>query len=385
MRPTMATVWNRGARGWFVRWKDDDGRERARKCADEQEARDVAERLNRAEAREKLLDASAGAGPLPLDELARAWRDRYAALRSKRTQVTDWSLVERIANHFGSTDVRDPRESHVVGFSAAILGEGKSGHTAANALSTLRRVVNLAGKDGLCEPLRIDWSAVIKSARSQTLKESAGRDAWSTAETEKILQLAHDHAARLHPPLVAAFHTGMRRGEIIALRWEDVDFSASLIHVRRSAASGGGTKVPKAGSGRLVPMSATLSALLARHRMEQRARRLKRLPMPEWVFCSPRWKFWQERNFSRKWAKLREDYFAKAGVRELKLHCTRHTFITRALEAGTPASVVAGWVGASVVVIEKHYAHVIPSRWSVDFIDGKLVHRPVDQRRPGGA
>ena len=80
---------------------------------------------------------------------------------------------------------------------------------------------------------------------------------------------------------------------------------------------------------------------------------------PEWVFPSPRGYPWNEHNLERAWLRLRCKALA-AGVRPLKLHCTRHSFVTRALEAGTPAIRVAEWVGASVAVLERHYAHAIP-------------------------
>ena len=69
--------------------------------------------------------------------------------------------------------------------------------------------------------------------------------------------------------------------------------------------------------------------------------------------------FWMERNFSRIWERVRRKALPK-GVRPLKFHCTRHTFITWALEAGTPITRIAEWVGASVKVIEDTYRHVIP-------------------------
>jgi integrase len=80
---------------------------------------------------------------------------------------------------------------------------------------------------------------------------------------------------------------------------------------------------------------------------------------PEWVFPSPMGLLYDERNFANAWRRVRARA-QKAGVRPLKFHCTRHTFITWALEAGRPAKRVSEWVGASVAVLEKHYAHVLP-------------------------
>jgi hypothetical protein len=53
-------------------------------------------------------------------------------------------------------------------------------------------------------------------------------------------------------------------------------------------------------------------------------------------------------------------YAKDAGVCPLPFHCTRHTFITWALESETPVKRVSEWVGASVSVIERTYAHVMP-------------------------
>src|SRR3954464_2690684 len=62
--------------------------------------------------------------------------------------------------------------------------------------------------------------------------------------------------------LTAAF-TGLRRGELVALRWRDVDFTGSLIRVRRSYSYGGLT-VPKSGKARAVPLAPEVAHALAR-------------------------------------------------------------------------------------------------------------------------
>ena len=98
--------------------------------------------------------------------------------------------------------------------------------------------------------------------------------------------------------------------------------------------------------------------------------------LPEWCFPSPGGHFWMERNFSRTWERLR-DQFPKE-IRPLPFHCTRHTFISWALEGGTPAKRVADWVGATVETIEAHYSHAIPE---VESTDGFLEPK----RRQGSA
>ncbi len=69
--------------------------------------------------------------------------------------------------------------------------------------------------------------------------------------------------------------------------------------------------------------------------------------------------------------------------RPYPFHSTRHTFITWALEAGTPAKRVSEWVGATVDVIERHYAHAIPEVHKMDFLDGTRMEPNGTKRKDG--
>lgn len=371
------TVWNRGSRGWFLRYPLPDGRTRAKRAAKpgpegEAEARKLA-----AEANENLNAAKwrpLPSEPLPVDRAVRAWRQDHGPLRSERTRITDHGLVERLAEHFGTLDLRQLSNAKVREFAASVLDGGKarrSGSVAANAISILRRVVNLAVNDGLLDRNPVtEWARVIREARTKTAREASRRDAWTAVEAEKMLGLAQRHEPRLYPVLLAALHTGARRGELLALRWEDVDFARRRVYIRRAAAARGGTKVPKSTKPRMMPLSERLAAALRAHQKTQRRGALRGRPPQGWVFTSPATAApWEEHNFARAWRRLRRKHFEKAEIRPLSFHCTRHTYITAALEAGTPTKHASEWSGDSIAVIERHYAHAIPSSWSAAFLD----------------
>jgi integrase len=114
-------------------------------------------------------------------------------------------------------------------------------------------------------------------------------------------------------------------------------------------------------------MSPELEARLRVHLEERHRAQLEGKPDPEWVFPSPRGLYWTERNFTRTWERLRRR-FTKKGVRLLKFHCTRHTFITWALEAGKPVKRVSEWVGATPAVIHKHYSHILDATRSISSV-----------------
>jgi integrase len=191
----------------------------------------------------------------------------------------------------------------------------------------------------------------------------------------KLLELAKRREPHLYPALRFALGTGVRRGELLALRWQDVDFDRGRVHIRRTLRPSGGTKVPKSSRDRFVPLPSELLTLLRERRTAHRRATLMGLPEQEWVFPSPRGKLWAERNFERMWYRLRR---RATDVRPLKLHCTRHTYITWALEAGISPKRVAEWVGASIAVIERHYAHVIPTADDdLSFTEVSTGHKPV--------
>ncbi len=362
LAPMGITVRDRGSRGWWVRVSTATGRREWKAGPPGQEgeqiALQVAAELAARGERATVWD-DGPRGRVRLDELLRGWRERHAPLRSERTQITDYARVERLAAHFGGLDPERLTEDAVRAYVAAELAAGRSGWTAAGCVAVLRRVVTLAARSEIVKvPRSIDWGAIVREARRATLREIPTRDAWTRAEAAAMVDLARRKERHVYPVLVAALHTGARRGELLALRWEDVDLRGRTLTIRRAATPSAGTKVPKSGRSRRVPISQALLSVL--HSQRARSR--------EWVFPSPTGLFWAERNFSRAWERLRE-HFAAAQVRSLPWHSTRHTHISWALDAGQPVRRVCEWVGASLETIERHYAHAIPQADPMAWLD----------------
>jgi len=115
-------------------------------------------------------------------------------------------------------------------------------------LSLLRRMFNVAKK-------RWKWireNPVSDGDLSFSVGNRNARDRWLTPEEEIELLAAATNPRWLRSLLVTALHSGMRRGELLGLRWRDVDFGRTLIRIEKS----------KNGEKRLIPMSKTLQATL---------------------------------------------------------------------------------------------------------------------------
>jgi len=139
---------------------------------------------------------------------------------------------------------------------------------------------------------------------------------------------------------------GLRQGEIIALRWTDVDLVAGALTVRRSSWKGViGT--PKSGRERKVPLTARLKAALKAHR------HLK----SELVFCHV-----DGRPFTQSAIEAALRFGCKrAGLRIIGSHVLRHTFCSHLAMRGAAPKAIQELVGHSTLSMTLRYMHLAPS------------------------
>ena len=148
--------------------------------------------------------------------------------------------------------------------------------------------------------------------------------------------------------LTAAF-TGLRRGELLALRWRDVDFAGSLVRVRASFCAGHET-APKSGKVRSVPMAPEVAS-----RARSPRGRGRWTGDDDLVFAG-------ELGGHLDGSALRRRYIEaldRGGLRRLRFHDLRHTFGTRMI---TTADIlrVKEWMGHADVQTTMRYLHYAP-------------------------
>jgi len=186
---------------------------------------------------------------------------------------------------------------------------------------------------------------------------------WATDELRQFLEFAG--AEPLYAAFVLAATTGMRRGEVAALRWIDLDLDAALLRVEESVIPVGGTLVfstPKTKKGiRQVSLDAGTIAVLRAHRIRQTERRLA--AGPAWVETG--------RVFTREdgshihpdvLSKRFDRWVRRSGLPRITFHGLRHTWATMALEKGIHTKVVSERLGhANISVTLDVYSKVRPA------------------------
>ena len=148
--------------------------------------------------------------------------------------------------------------------------------------------------------------------------------------------------------LTAAF-TGLRRGELLGLRWRDIDFAGSTIRVRASYAAGKLT-TPKSGKVRAVPMAPDVASALAK--LGDRARYTGD---DDFVFAGEAGPPLDGDALSSRY----RDALSRAGLRPLRFHDLRHTFGTRMI-AKADIRRVQEWMGHADIQTTMKYLHYAP-------------------------
>jgi len=148
-----------------------------------------------------------------------------------------------------------------------------------------------------------------------------------------------------HPFFMTALRTGLRLGELFALRWESIDFVKRRIHVRQSHHRGH-LGSPKNGRTRNVPISPALAAVLRDYR------HLK----GELVFCTAEGNYLTRDRVKRPFERITK----AAGLPRIRLHDLRHSFASQLTMAGVPQRAVQLYLGHSDPKMTMRYSHLSP-------------------------
>ena len=185
------------------------------------------------------------------------------------------------------------------------------------------------------------------------------------AELEQLLAAPYpdDAFGRIEPTLyLTAAMTGLRQGELLGLRWRDVDFEARKVRVVSPYVRGEFGDPKSAGSGRSVPMAERVArrarASCASAPCYARDRDL--------VFCHPETGKPLDRS---KLIRRFKQAIDRAGVHRITFHELRHTFGTRMAAAGTPMRTLQHWMGHADSKTTQIYAHYQPSDQEADAVD----------------
>jgi integrase len=210
-----------------------------------------------------------------------------------------------------------------------------SDRNANKLLTELRAILNWAHDD---YGLTTNAAAGIAKHREHT---SEAAPFYSVAQVEALASCAGDDQDAL-AFRVAAF-AGLRRGELVSLRWRHIDFVRCNVYIDESVSAGQDTR-PKWGSGRTVPLAPQLAKLLIRPDDAADG---------DLVFSTKLGGKLDGSGLSKRYRKARD----AAGLPPLRFHDLRHTFGTLAVDGGASLVQVQAWLGHSDIRTTMRYLH----------------------------
>lgn len=263
---------------------------------------------------------------------------------------TEQGLPKKTTDRYEAADIE--------GYVSMMRKAGRSPKTVNNHLNFLHGLFAFAEKRGWAS-----GNAVAEAERPRADDTDPDIRFIDLEELEALLREVPDDvlgAVERSLYLTAAM-TGLRQGELIALRWKDVDWKAGLIRVRRNYTRGRfGTPKSKRSS-RAIPMPGRVATALKQH-----FKRSSYTGADDLVFCHP------ETGGPFDSSKMRKRFKAAikvAGVRSIRFHDLRHTFGTRMAAAGAPLRTIQEWMGHRDHKTTEIYADYAPdpvqgARWA---------------------
>jgi integrase len=204
------------------------------------------------------------------------------------------------------------------------IGEDLSLNSRKTILKHVRRIFEMAVEEGVLD--RNPCAGV------QVKVPETEQKVLTTVEADTLLRQAKLNQHRFYPMWVMALMTGMRSGELFALKWSDVDIEGRIISVSRQWTNRCGFGPTKTQKTRVVPISDDLAQFL-------RELKLKRGVEGEFVLPQlPEWENGEQ-------AKITQEFCRAIGITPVKFHDLRATFITNLLARGESLARVMAIVG----------------------------------------
>lgn len=285
--------------------------------------------------------------------------------RKPTTMNTYRSLLRTHLTRLGDKPLDRITRHDVEALIANMARNGTGPKTTRNALTLLNQIFSFGQRNGWCRENPCTQVELPK------LNESTDIRFLDHAELEALLRSVPTDAQPFGPTdralfLVAAM-TGLRQGELLALRWRDVDWPARKIRVRQNFVRGHwGTPKSRRGS-RSVPMADPVGTELELH-----FQRSAWQGDDDLVFCHPL--TGQVLDHSQLVRRFKQA-LKMASVRPVRFNDLRHTFGTRMAAAGVPLRTIQEWMGHRDIKTTQIYADYQPD----DRLEAEMVERAFSQ------
>lgn len=280
-------------------------------------------------------------------ELSQQYLDCHCEIYCKLSTKKGYeSYLNSINDFMGNCKASEVDYQLVIRFIDKLRKEKKSNKTINNNIVLLKSIFNYAINNDILvkNPIEKVKKLQNKQIEMNFLKLDDIKLLLEKCKTEKKY-------TRYYPLLYTAIFTGMRRGEILALTWHDVDFKHKTIRVNKSVYKNTVVDPKTLASNRKVDMTNELCQVLQEHKKNRNKVTTLVFPNKEGKFMDP------DNLVERFFKKLTGD----CGLYSIRWHDLRHTYVSLLIAAGVPIKYIQSQVGhSSIQVTMDRYGHLLP-------------------------
>jgi integrase len=335
-----------------------DNKRKSVKVGDKQAAESVASKI-RAQIKLGNFGFEEDKPVLTFGEYADSWIKTTVPATCKGSTVRDYEDILRIHVRpvFENLKITDVTRGKIKDFLLGKINDSYSKSTVSHLKDVVSGVLNKALDDEaiLANPaLRL--GKIIKRE-----DKMASINPLSTDELRNLLDTVSESFPEHHTLFLLLARTGMRIGEALALKWEDIDFKGRFIEVKRSIVRGS-ISTPKSGKSRRVDMSFQLTEALKAHRRASKKKgfALGLGSVPDFVFTNEKGRVIDKDNWRRR---IFYKTLEKAELRRIRIHDLRHSYASLRISKGDNIADVSKQLGHhSVKLTLDIYYHWIPGK-----------------------
>lgn len=230
-----------------------------------------------------------------------------------------------ITKHWETTELKSISNRDVHELIYEKIPENVSMHTRKWVLKIIKRVLQMA----------VDHRKIDRNPCNGMMVKvpESDKKVLTNSEVEILLNEAHLNNHRFYPIWVTALFTGLRSGELYALKWTDIDLEAKIISISRSWSNKNGFTSTKSQKTRVVPISEDFSAFLKEMKIQRGTEEFVLPHLNEWTRGDA--------------ADVLRSFCKALGITNIRFHDLRATFITNLLARGESLARVMAIVGHS--------------------------------------
>lgn len=310
-----------------------------------------------------------------LGSIMNAWLFEVVRV-SDKIKPTTFERYEGIYRNYIKTSplaplpLRDIKSLQIQKYYNKLKKKGKTSNQIKNLNKLLKSFFNYAVEEGYLLKNPCNGKGIVIPGKPSI--ESDEVEVFTNDELKAILNYPRE--STIKDIAMVCIATGMRRGECLGLKWEDLDFENMEISINKTISSVTfidekgkresktivqTTKTTK--SIRTIPLPETLKPIFERIKIKQNKNKLNlgesyNRINDGFIFLTENGNLIDSSNLSRSWTR----YLKKVGVRHIKFHALRHTYATRQFEAGLPLKTVSTLLGhTSIEITANTYTHVL--------------------------